>query len=143
MAGKSFLAARLIAFSNHHFYDDDLVTFPSPDDLDGSVRACPRGSLAVQTGIQSPRSPSRRRSDGTFVNRRRVVAVELRAGDLLQIGPFAWSFSAVDGQLVPLAPVAGVGLQLVDLHVTGRLGPQFNLTIEPDYSSRKTRKTRK
>ena len=26
----------LIAFSNHHFYDDDLVTFPSPDDLDGS-----------------------------------------------------------------------------------------------------------
>ena len=27
----------LIAFSNHHFYDDDLVTFPSPDDLDGST----------------------------------------------------------------------------------------------------------
>ncbi len=24
-------------FSNHHFYDDDLVTFPSPDDLDGST----------------------------------------------------------------------------------------------------------
>ena len=37
MAGKSFLAARLIAFSNRHFYDDDLVTFPSPDDLDGST----------------------------------------------------------------------------------------------------------
>jgi len=69
--------------------------------------------------------------DGTFVNRRRVVAVELRAGDLLQIGPFAWSFSAVDGQLVPLAPVAGVGLQLAGLQVTGRLGPQFELKIEP------------
>ena len=27
----------LIAFSNHHFDDDDLVTFPSPDDLDGST----------------------------------------------------------------------------------------------------------
>ena len=27
----------LIAFSNHHFYDDDLVTFPSPGDLDGST----------------------------------------------------------------------------------------------------------
>ena len=65
------------------------------------------------------------------MNRRRVVAVELRAGDLLQIGPFAWSFSAVDGQLVPLAPIAGVGLKLADLHVTGRLGPQFNLTIAP------------
>ena len=27
----------LIAFSNHHFYDDELVTIPSPDDLDGST----------------------------------------------------------------------------------------------------------
>ncbi len=69
--------------------------------------------------------------DGTFVNRRRAVAKELCAGDLLQIGPFAWSFSAVDGQLVPLSPIAGVGLQLTGLHVTGRLGPQFELTIEP------------
>ncbi len=68
---------------------------------------------------------------GTFVNRRRIAAVELHAGDLLQLGPFAWSFSAVDGQLVPLAPIAGVGLQLAELHVTGRLGPQFELTIDP------------
>ena len=27
----------LIAFSNHHFYDGDLVTFPGPDGLDGST----------------------------------------------------------------------------------------------------------
>lgn len=27
----------LIAYSNRHFYDNDLVTFPSPDDLDGST----------------------------------------------------------------------------------------------------------
>ena len=68
---------------------------------------------------------------GTFVNRRRIAAVELHAGDLLQVGPFAWSFSAVDGQLVPLAPIAGVGLQIAELHVTGRLGPKFELTIKP------------
>ncbi len=68
---------------------------------------------------------------GTFINRRCVRTAELRAGDMLQIGPFAWSFSATDGHLLPLAPVAGVGLRTEGLHVRDRLGPQFNLTIAP------------
>lgn len=73
----------------------------------------------------------RRTRIGTYVNRRRVVAVELQAGDLIQIGPFAWSFSAVDGHLVPINPIAGVGLRLSGLCVKGRLGPDFELAIQP------------
>ncbi len=68
---------------------------------------------------------------GTFVNRQRIHAVELHAGDFIQIGPFAWSFSAEDGHLVPLPPIDGVGISLDGVHIKERLGPNLNLRIEP------------
>ncbi len=68
---------------------------------------------------------------GTFVNHRAVAMTELRAGDFVQVGPFAWSFSSVDGRLIPLPPIPGVGMQLTEVHVPGRLGPELQLRIEP------------
>ena len=97
-----------------------VLIAPWREDLTGEATALPRFFL-VDGGSRI----------GTFVNRRRVAATELRGGDLLQIGPFAWSFSAADGHLVPLTPIHGIGLQLDSLHVADRLGPDFRLTIEP------------
>lgn len=69
--------------------------------------------------------------NGTFVNRERIEVAALQAGDFIQIGPFAWSFSAEDGHLIPLPPIAGLGISLEGYHLKQRLGPNFNLRIEP------------
>lgn len=60
---------------------------------------------------------------GTFVNRRRIVVRRLEAGDLVQIGPFAWNFSREDGWLVPADAIQGVELRLEGVGVRGRLQP--------------------
>lgn len=68
---------------------------------------------------------------GAYVNGQAVLASELRAGDVLQIGPFAWCYSGLDLHLVPLAPIAGAGLILERIHVPDRLGPELSVRIEP------------
>lgn len=60
---------------------------------------------------------------GTFVNGRRVVARELHQGDIVQIGPFAWQYSARDGMLDPVEAIHGEEIQLTDVQVRRRLGP--------------------
>src|SRR5205814_1805643 len=58
---------------------------------------------------------------GTWVNRRRVAAHRLASGDLVQVGPYAWTFSAADGFLVPAPPIAGVAMEARDLALGQRL----------------------
>lgn len=62
-------------------------------------------------------------TQGTFVNGRRVVARELHQGDIVQIGPFAWQYSARDGMLDPVDAIHGEEIQLTDVQVRKRLGP--------------------
>ena len=58
-----------IAFSNHHFYDDDLVTFPRPDDLDGSTavhrRHPGRSRSALPANACGPPSPPAENNNAT------------------------------------------------------------------------------
>lgn len=49
---------------------------------------------------------------GTFVNRHRVLAKLLEPGDFVQIGPFAWVYSAEEGRLLPEQPIEGVSVRL-------------------------------
>ena len=58
---------------------------------------------------------------GTFVNRQRVLCRALEGDDLVQIGPFAWTFHASGGLLVPVASVQGVAVRLCDIGVDHRL----------------------
>ncbi len=70
-----------------------------------------------------------RSKGGTFVNRKAVIAKRLDAGDLVQIGPFAWLFNQEDGHFVPAPGIAGARLQLHGVGVKKRL-TELNLTIE-------------
>ncbi len=66
---------------------------------------------------------------GTFVNRRRVICAPLTGADLVQVGPFAWTFYSSEGLLVPAAPIKGVPLSLKEVTVGQRLGP-IGLEVE-------------
>lgn len=68
---------------------------------------------------------------GTFVNHRLITSIELMSGDFIQIGPYAWTFSGSDGHLIPLSPIAGLGIEITNLQVEQRLGPHFDLSIQP------------
>lgn len=61
---------------------------------------------------------------GTYVNRRRILACRLRHGDLIQVGPFAWTFAAhgaEDAWLEPVKRIDGVQLDLEGFGVQQRL----------------------
>jgi ABC-type multidrug transport system ATPase subunit len=58
---------------------------------------------------------------GTFVNRALVDVHRLESGDLIQAGPYAWSFSAADGYLVPASRIDGVTVAVRGLELSGRL----------------------
>jgi ABC-type multidrug transport system ATPase subunit len=58
--------------------------------------------------------------EGTYVNRKRILACELKGGDLVQIGPFAWIFSH-DGYLVPAPLLRGAEITATNLIREGRL----------------------
>lgn len=49
--------------------------------------------------------------EGTFVNRKRVASGQLCGGDLLQIGGYAWTFSASDGFLIPATRIDGLAIE--------------------------------
>jgi len=51
---------------------------------------------------------------GTFVNGDSMVVRQLHSGDLVQIGPYAWTFSRVgdNGYLLPVRQLAGIELEL-------------------------------
>ena len=66
-------------------------------------------------------------AEGTFVNRRRILACELQGGDLIQIGPFAWIFSH-DGYLVPAPLLRGADIVATNLVRSRRLNiPHLHL----------------
>ncbi|HEV3003014.1 MAG TPA: ATP-binding cassette domain-containing protein, partial [Pirellulales bacterium] len=69
-------------------------------------------------------------AEGTFVNGNPIAVHRLVAGDLVQIGPFAWVFSECEGRLEPVPGIAGLRLDLVGAGVSGRLRP-LNLGIAP------------
>jgi ABC-type multidrug transport system ATPase subunit len=69
-------------------------------------------------------------AEGTFVNGEPIAARRLVAGDLVQIGPFAWVFSESEGRLEPAPGIAGMRLDLVGAGVLGRLRP-MSLSIAP------------
>jgi ABC-type multidrug transport system ATPase subunit len=58
---------------------------------------------------------------GTFVNRAAVNVHRLESGDLIQAGPYAWSFSAADGYLVPASRIDGATVAVRGLELPGRL----------------------
>jgi ABC-type multidrug transport system ATPase subunit len=60
-------------------------------------------------------------SIGTFVNRKPILACRLNQGDLVQVGPYAFVFNALDGSLVPVKGLRGITLELQGVHVEGRL----------------------
>ena len=63
---------------------------------------------------------------GTFVNRRPVRTQRLHPGELVQIGPYAWQFSVLDGlgaYLRPVGRIDGCRLRLHGLSEPGRLEP--------------------
>jgi len=62
-----------------------------------------------------------RSETGTFVNGRPVVAQPLRGGDLLQVGPYAWTFSPLDRRLVQVGRIRGVNVDVQDISVGWRL----------------------
>jgi ABC-type multidrug transport system ATPase subunit len=77
---------------------------------------------------------------GTYVNKKRIVACRLSAGDLVQIGPFAWIFSGQsfgddNGSLDPVRSLPGVQLAFENVGVgtRGQRGPyieKINLQID-------------
>jgi ABC-type multidrug transport system ATPase subunit len=67
---------------------------------------------------------------GTFVNGQSILAHRLQGGDLIQVGHYAWQFSASDGFIVPVGPVDGVTLHLKDVAVPERL-ESVDLTFQP------------
>jgi len=58
---------------------------------------------------------------GTFVNGRPILLHPLQGGDLIQIGPCAWTFNALDRVLVQVGPIEGVRLECRDVSVGRRL----------------------
>lgn len=61
---------------------------------------------------------------GTWVNGRRIVAHRLSSGDLIQVGPYAWTFSAADGFLLPAPGIPGVEVCVADMAL-----PRGRLTV--------------
>jgi ABC-type multidrug transport system ATPase subunit len=105
--------------------------------LDDCKRPLPDGRVEVRHAvIVRQRSKDRywlvdcRTVAGTFVNRKRILTHALTSGDLVQIGPFAWTFNQSDGFLVPASPLHGVELAVRNFSIAHRLKiPQ--LTIKP------------
>ena len=67
---------------------------------------------------------------GTFVNGIAVVCRRLVSGDLVRIGPYAWTFESRLGTLEPVDGVDGMAIEMDGAAVRGRLEP-LRLRIEP------------
>lgn len=82
------------------------VVLPDPDiSLQHAI-------IAWQPGTPSYWLVDAQSANGTLVNRRPTIACRLHGGDLVQIGPFAWTFNDADGFLVPVAGIEGIELEL-------------------------------
>lgn len=83
---------------------------------------------------------------GTFVNGRPIVLQPLQGGDLIQVGPYAWTFNAVDRKLVQVGPIDGVPVDVQKIsvgrrlqHVSFRLHPgEFVAVIGPSGHGKST-----
>ena len=65
---------------------------------------------------------------GTFINGRPIGSIRLQTGDLVQIGPFAWTFDGEGERLLPVAPIAGVMIRTDNLRVGS--GDKLRLDVE-------------
>ena len=69
-------------------------------------------------------------AQGTFVNRRLIIACQLHQGDLVQVGAYAWVFNLLEGVLVPVKGLCGAELELHNVRVANRLD-ELNWHVVP------------
>jgi ABC-type multidrug transport system ATPase subunit len=70
-------------------------------------------------------------ASGTFVDRKPILAKRLSGDELVQAGPFAWTFNGSSGLLVPASAIKGVTLSLQDVAIDWQgLGP-LSIKIPP------------